>query len=232
MKYWCDNSPIWTHYGNASSILFPAWERAFASVIKHYLPLVHDAELKLRMVDFMKEELAHASAHEAFNKRNQLQDLQEAEFKRTRAIHRKPKMQFWLGIMVSIEHLASCMSRSVLNRWGHREGRDYKLFCWHSKEELGHKSLAIDLWRYLGHTDADLRKIAIINQRYVMKFLIGYTLRKTITEGQFKHIGTWKDALVWSAFVTTNVLIPMLKIYLPNFHPSHINDDMYLQGVA
>ena len=27
MKYWCDNSPVWSHYGNASSVLFPAWEQ-------------------------------------------------------------------------------------------------------------------------------------------------------------------------------------------------------------
>ena len=44
MKYWCDNSPVWSHYGNASSVLFPAWERAFAAVIEHYLPVVHDPD--------------------------------------------------------------------------------------------------------------------------------------------------------------------------------------------
>jgi len=41
-EYWCDNSPIWSHYGNASSILFPAWERAFAEIVKSYLPKVTD----------------------------------------------------------------------------------------------------------------------------------------------------------------------------------------------
>lgn len=232
MNYWCDNSPIWTHYGNASSVLFPAWERAFASVIQYYLPLVHDVDLKTRMISFMKEEIAHANAHESFNKRHNLQDLENKEFDKTRIIHRKPQIQFWLGVMVSIEHLASCMSRSVLGRWSHREGRDYKLFCWHAKEELGHKSLAIDLWRYLGHSDKDLRKIAMVNQKYVMKGLIGYTLRKTYSEGQFKRLSVWKDALVWGIFITVNVLIPMLKIYLPNFHPNNTNDEMYLQRVA
>lgn len=229
MKYWCDNSPIWSHYGNASSVLFPAWEKAFAVVIQAHLPEVHDVELKNRMVQFMKEELAHANAHEAFNGRYDLKDLENEEFKRARLVHRRPKLQFWLGTMVSIEHLAACMSRSVLGRWGGREGKDYKLFCWHAQEELGHKSLAVDLWRYLGYSDKELRKIAWVNQKYVMGSLIKHTIKKTMQEGQFKKLSTWKDLFVWVGFVSTKVLIPMLTIYLPKFHPNNVDDTKYLR---
>lgn len=231
-QYWCDNSPVWTHYGNASSVLFPAWEKAFAAVIEHHLPAVKDVELKNRMVQFMNEELAHARAHESFNARYDLKDLEDAEYKRTRIVYRKPGASFWLGTMVSIEHLAACMSRSVLGRWGNQTGRDYKLFCWHAKEELGHKSLAIDVWNYLGYSEKELKKIAKINQKYVMSFLIGYTLKKLYQEGQLKKLATWKDLLSWSWFVSTKVLIPMLAIYLPKFHPNRVNDDQYLQVTA
>jgi hypothetical protein len=227
-KYWCDNSPVWTHYGNASSILFPAWERAFAAVIQHYLPVVKDQELKSRMIEFMNEELSHANAHESFNIRYDLGDAEKAEFRKAKLVHRKPGLPFWLGTMVSIEHLAACMSRSVLGRWGHRTGRDYKLFCWHAKEELGHKSLAIDLWRYLGYSDADLRKIAKTNQAYVLKFLWGYTLKKTYTDGALKDWRTWKDLVVWGWFVTWKVLIPAMQIYLPNFHPNNHDDSQWV----
>jgi len=231
-KYWCDNSPIWTHYGNASSVLFPAWERAFATVIDHYLPKVTDIELKNRMIQFKKEELAHASAHESFNKRHNLVDLEMLEFKKTKAINKKPGLKFWLGTMVSIEHLASCMSRSVLNRWNHVDDRDYKLFCWHAKEELGHKSLAIDLWDHLGYPRSNLKKIAFINQKYVMKFLIGYTISKTKEEKQFFKLKTWFEMFSWLIFVTSNVLIPMLGVYFASFHPNKTDDTKYLQVVA
>lgn len=232
MKYWCDNSPVWSHYGNASSVLFPAWERAFAAVIKHYLPVVQDQELKARMVQFMSEELSHASAHEAFNKRQDLEGLEAAEFKRARIVFRKPSLQYWLGTMVSIEHLAACMSRSVIDRWGNRSGRDYKLFVWHAKEELGHKALAIDLWRYLGHSDADLRKIARTNQAYVMGGMIKHTIKQTAKDGQLRNWKTWRDLASWSFFVTTNVLIPMLSIYLPKFHPNNKDDSKYMEAMA
>lgn len=231
-QYWCDNSPVWTHYGNASSVLFPAWEKAFAAVIEEYLPLVKDVELKNRMVQFMNEELAHARAHGAFNQRYDLKELEESQFRLTKIVHRKPKLPFWLGTMVSIEHLAACMSRSVLSKWSKQEGRDYKLFCWHAVEELGHKSLAIDVWRYLGHSDKELRKIAFANQKYVMGFLIKHTIKSVYKEGRLKHWKTWADLLSWSVFVTGKVLIPMLTIYLPNFHPNNVNDDRYLQVAA
>jgi len=231
MKYWCDNSPIWTHYMNALSILFPAWERAFVSVINKRLLETKDPELILRMKQFVQEELSHANAHEAFNTRHNLKDLEMAEFKKAKTIHRKPEMKMWVGVMVSIEHIAACMSRPTIDKWGHCKGKDYKLFCWHAKEELGHKSLAVDLWRYLGYSDKDLRKIARVNQKYVMKFLIGYTLSKTYSEGQFKRLSVWKDTLMWGAFVVMNVLIPMLSIYLPKFHPDNTNDEVYLNAV-
>jgi len=229
MKYWCDNSPVWSHYGNASSVLFPAWERAFAAVVGHYLPVVQDQDLKARMLQFINEELAHASGHEAFNKRQGLEELEAAEFKRARLVLRKPGLPYWLGSMVSIEHLAACMSRSVIGRWGGREGRDYKLFLWHAKEELGHKALAIDLWRYLGNSDAALRKIARSNQIYVMGGMIKHTIKETAKDGQLRNWRTWRDLMSWSFFVTTKVLVPMLTIYFPGFHPNKVDDTKYME---
>jgi predicted metal-dependent hydrolase len=228
-KYWCDNSPVWTHYGNAASVLFPAWEKAFAAVAEQHLPTVKDNDLKQRMVQFIKEELSHARAHEAFNARYDLIDLQQKEYKKTRIIYKKPGLSIWLGTMVSIEHLAACMSRSVLSKWKNTPGKDYKLFCWHAVEELGHKSLAIDLWNDLGFSKKELRKIALANQKYVMGFLIGYVIKNVYKDGQLKKLSTWKDLLNWTYFVTRKVLIPMLAIYLPNFHPDNTNDDQYLQ---
>lgn len=230
MKYWCDNSAVWTHYGNGSSILFPAWERAFAAVIRHYLPKVTDPELKQRMESFMAEELAHANAHEAFNARYGVDEMANVEMRRTKIVHRRPGMKFWLGTMISIEHLAACFARSYLRRWGDRPERDFKLFCWHAKEELGHKALAIDLWHHLGYDDKLLNKISRINQYYVMGFLIKYTWRNVKKDGQLKNWRTWKDLVVWYCSLSFNVLIPMLTIYLPNFHPNNIDDSKYLEA--
>lgn len=226
--YWADGSAVWTNYADAISILFPAWERAFVSVAQHHLPKVNNPKLKARMLEFIKEETAHANAHEAYNKRHYLKEAELAEIQKTKVVHRKPGLKLWLGTMVSIEHLAACLSRGVLEKFSNRTGRDFYLFLWHSREELGHKSLAIDLWRYLGYSDADLRKIARFNQSYVLKFLLGYTLKSVYKDGALTRLSTWKDLTVWAWFVLTTMLIPAMKIYLPNFHPDKVDDSKWL----
>jgi hypothetical protein len=213
---------------NASSILFPAWEKAFVAVVNKRLPEVKDDALIAQMKQFVQEELAHANAHEAFNTRHNLKDFELEQFKKANTIHKKPELKMWLGVMVSIEHLAACISRSILNRWGKKEGKEFNLFKWHSKEELGHKSLAINVWDYLGFPKKDLRKIALANQKYVIGFLISYTIKKVYKDGQLKNWKTWVDLVCWFSFLFINLIIPMLTIYLPNFHPNHVNDDKYL----
>jgi len=228
-KYWCDNSAVWTHYGNASSIIFPAWERAFVAIVKSYLDDVKDEKLKSRMFKFIEEENNHAEAHGKFNERHNLKNAELAEFNNTKLLHRKPKLKFWLGTMVSIEHLAACMGRSYLDRWSTRKGRDFQLFCYHAKEELGHKKLALDLWDYLGYDRKELRKIAVINQRYVIGFLLRYTLKHVKEDGVLYKISTLLDIVNCFRYVGFKIIIPALRIYRKDFDPDSVDDSRYLQ---
>ena len=228
MKYWCFDSPVWTHFGNATSILFPAWEKAFAAVIEHHLPSVQDPELKSRMLQFIKEELSHAKAHETFNIRHNLKKEEQKQFVKTRVVHKKPSLPVWLGTMVSIEHMAACISRAMLDRFGSRSGRDYNLFIWHSKEELGHKSLAIDLWNYLGYSKSALKKASKANQAYVLKFLIGYTLRNVYQDRALTKLNTWKDLVIWAWFMVSKIIVPAKDVYSINFHPNNYDDSKWV----
>ena len=84
----------------------------------------------------------------------------------------------WLATMVSIEHLAACCSRTFLKLYGHREEREFKLFAWHAREELEHKSLAMDLWTSLGHDRKTLRTALIANQKFIWSFVLLYVYKK------------------------------------------------------
>jgi len=224
---WCGDSQFFTRNCNAVSTLFPAWERAFVAVAKHHLLHVTDADLKRRIQELIGEELAHASAHDAYNARAGITEVANAEYRKTRLIHRRPGAKLWLGSMVSIEHFAACMGRMYLDLYGNKVGRDHNLFAWHSREEIGHKDLAMDLWRGLGYSDADLRAIARQNQVYVIKFIVSHTFQGV----SFRSFKDWTDFAHWAWHMTTKVLVPMLKIYLPNFHPGRVDDRRYL-GVA
>ena len=225
---WCGDSQFFTRNCDAVSTLFPAWERAFVAVAKHHLPDVKDKDLKARIEQFIREELAHASAHDAYNVRAGITDLAKKEYRKTRIIHRRPSAKLWLGTMVSIEHFAACMGRMYLDLYGDKTGRNHNLFAWHSREEIGHKDLAMDLWRSLGYSDADLRAIARQNQAYVIKFIVGYTIQGS----SFRRLKDWTDFAHWAWHMTTKVFVPMLKIYLPNFHPSKVDDRRYLEVPA
>lgn len=228
MNYWCNGSKVYTRFYDALSALFPAWERAFVSVAKHHLESVQDPLLKHRLEQFIKEELAHAIAHEAYNARAGITSLANEEYLKTRIIHRRPTAKLWLGSMVSIEHFAACMGRMYLDLYGDKTGRDHNLFAWHSREEIGHKDLAIDLWRSLGYSDADLRSIARQNQVYVIKFIVGHTLKGV----SFWSLKDWTDLAHWMWHMTIKVFLPMLKVYLPNFHPNKVDDSRYLKVAA
>jgi predicted metal-dependent hydrolase len=213
---------VWVQYGHAVSVLFPAWERAFAAVATHHRPSVSDA-LAARIDAFVREEISHANAHESYNRRYGLVEAESEELKKTRVIHRKPGHKVWLGTMVSIEHLAVCMGRMYLDRFPGQTERDHRLFQWHAREEIGHKDLAIDIWRELGYSDTDLRAIARQNQAYVLRFIT----TKVLESVDWKKPRQWLELIDWGWWMTKKVLIPMLAIYIPRFHPNWFDDKRY-----
>ena len=213
---------VWVQYGHAVSVLFPAWERAFAAVAAHHRPSVSSA-LAARIDAFVREEISHANAHESYNRRYGLVEAEAEELKKTRVIHRKPGHKVWLGTMVSIEHLAVCMGRMYLDRFPGQTERDHRLFQWHAREEIGHKDLAIDIWRELGYSDTDLRAIARQNQAYVLRFIT----TKVLESVDWKKPRQWLELIDWGWWMTKKVLIPMLAIYIPRFHPNWFDDKRY-----
>jgi predicted metal-dependent hydrolase len=215
-------SLFWTQHMHALSVLFPAWERAFAAVAIHHRPKVSSA-LAARIDAFAREEVAHANGHESYNRRHGLTEAEIEELKKTRIIHRKPGHKIWLGTMVSIEHLAACMSRMYLEKFQDNKGRDHRLFEWHAREEIGHKDLAMDIWRELGYSDKDLRAIARQNQAYVLRFIT----TKVLESIDWKKPANWLGFVDWAWWMTKKVLIPMLAIYIPRFHPNWFDDKRY-----
>jgi predicted metal-dependent hydrolase len=222
---WCNNSKIYTRYYDALSILFPAWEMAFASVAKHHLSSIKDPDLRARVERFIKEETAHASAHDAYNLRAGIKELAEEEILKATVVHRKPNSKMWLATMVSIEHLAVCKGRMYFAKFKKHTGREHALWSWHFREEIGHKALAIDLWRELGYSESGLHAVARKNQVYVLKHVMHYILR----DFNPKSPKDWIDFTSLMLSMTVNVLVPMLKIYLPNFHPNKVDDSRYLE---
>jgi predicted metal-dependent hydrolase len=228
--YWLRNCPVRTHFFNGISILFPAWEGLFVDVVKAYIPQVQDEGLRGRMLQFMAQETAHKNAHHAHNKRTGLLGKELAEVGKTAIASRRPKMKVWLAAMVSIEHIAASISRHMIRKYGKDSGREVSLFVWHAKEELEHKSLAVDLWDYLGYPRSELYSTARSNLKYVLRTAYTHMLEELRRDGQMGKVTTWLRLVQLGFHTITVVVIPYTEIYSKAFHPDNIDDTKLLAG--
>ena len=222
MKYWCDNSPVFTHFYDATSILFPAWERAFCDITEAHKKHVDDPELLARMDSFIREETAHATAHTAHNKRHKLTELQDAEYEKTRRLIKRPTSRLWLGAMVSIEHCASKMGENFLRVYKNRNSREFNLYKWHAQEEINHRSLAVDIWNYMGYPKEQLNRVAAKNCAYVWKFWGAYVFAKLQEERLLWYPKTWVDLTRLTFRMAVYVWLPYVKLFKDDFHPGKI----------
>jgi predicted metal-dependent hydrolase len=227
-KYWLRNCPVRTHFYNGISILFPAWEGLFVDVVKAYLPQVRDEVLQGRMLQFMAQETAHKNAHHAHNKRTGVLDKELLEVGKTSIAAKKPKMKVWLAAMVSIEHIAAGISRHILRNYCIDSGREVALFVWHSKEELEHKSLAVDLWDYLGYPRSELHGTASNNLKYVLRAAHTHMIGELRRDGRMGRVATWLRLAQWYYYALTVIVLPYLSIYAKEFHPDDIDDTRLL----
>lgn len=231
MKYWCENDPVRTHFYDGWSILFPAWERAFVCVAEHHKSAVSDDGLRTRIEQFCKQELAHARAHQAHNKAYGLVEMEAKELRKARLVFKRPNHQMWLATMVSIEHMAACGARTFLKRYKGQSSKELNLYKWHCREELEHKSLAMDLWLHLGYSRKQLKKVAALNMFYVLKTVLRYTIDQCRKDGVLYKASTLKSLIGLFAELTFRSWIPYTEIFRSNFHPDNHDDQKFL-GVA
>jgi uncharacterized protein len=228
MKYWCENDPVRTHFYDGWSILFPAWEQAFVCVASHYKDKVQDKDLAARIDQFCKQETAHANAHQAHNKAHGLTDLELRELRKTRLVFRRPNHKMWLATMVSIEHMAACGARTFLDRYEGQSSKELNLYKWHCKEELEHKSLAMDLWTHLGNSRAELKRIAALNMFYVLSSVLRYTVLKCKEDKVLWKLATIKSLLALCFELVFKSWVPYTEIFKNNFHPNNHDDSKWL----
>ena len=228
MKYWCEDSAVLTHYYNALSVLFPAWEELFCKVAGSYKDSV-DSELRSDIDKFIKQEQSHANAHHSHNKRYDL--LAEETLHRVRAevLAKRPKNRFVLGAMVSIEHMAASLGRDFLDRYSNQASKEYKLFAWHSREEIEHKALAYNVFKAIGGSKETLHRAAKTNLRTVVMFILKHVASKITEEKLWHKPSTWIDLGRLSSRLVTSLVIPYFTIFTDSFDPENIDDSKYLQ---
>lgn len=171
--HWIKGDPFSSHWANEFSYLLTQGEKFFCRVFREALPLVEDAKLRADVEAFIKQEAVHSRAHHdsieaylkrlgiaggAFERHNAgLFDRWLAQEPLGRKLPKRLERQ-WLiiriGVVAAVEHYTAALGTFVLeaDSW-ERDGADpvvADLFRWHGAEEIEHRSVAYDLYRYLG----------------------------------------------------------------------------------
>jgi predicted metal-dependent hydrolase len=228
---WLDQNAFLTAVFNGMSITFPAGEKFFIDSVRHYAGDVTDPVLKDHIKGFCGQEGFHRREHQRYNEAlcdARGYDLNKLEGKLTRRLVWAQKnltpLQN-LAITVAIEHFTAVLaelllrSDSVMNK-ADPAMRD--LWRWHAAEEMEHKSVAFDVYRAVGGSEA-LRVSVMKRTSFFIAFELAravfYILRK---DHQLFNFSLWRKGLAGlfgkhGAF--KGGWAPYQEFYTRGFHP-------------
>lgn len=228
---WLDGNAFLTAAFNGMSITFPAGEKFFIDSVRHFRDQVSDPVLKEQIRGFCGQEGFHTREHQRYNEAlcaARGYDLAVLESKLTRPLnmarkHLDPIQQ--LAITVAIEHFTAVLAELSLRQgsWLDKAEPSMRaLWRWHAAEEMEHKSIAFDVYRAVGGTEAMRRRVM---RRAT--FFIGLQLTRALVymlrhDGRLYSWSTWRNGLR-DLFGQQGVFagaLPLYKaFYSPDFHP-------------
>lgn len=240
-RWWLNGDPVATAFYNALSIVFPKGEGFLIASVR---PFRADAPPRLRAdIDgFIHQEATHTREHAAFNSFVAAcgYDVAPIEAGVDRAIARAHGRSALANLCstMAIEHFTAMLGHELLRNPRHLAGGDphpASLWRWHAIEEVEHKAVAFDTWRWAtrdwGRTRRWLFKTALFLEQ-TFWFSIDRTAGILELMRQDGIRGPRACAkLFWFAYVNPGVVRRIsgvwVRFMLPGFHPWN-HDDRHL----
>lgn len=201
---WLDDNVFLTAFFNAMSIAFPVGEKFFIDAVRHYGDRITDPALKADIQGFCGQEGFHRREHQRYNETlcaARGYDLDQLEGTLTRRLNWAQKNlspMKNLAITVAIEHFTAVLAEILLRDGSILDRADPSmraLWRWHAAEELEHKTVAFDVFRAVGGSDA----LRIGVMRRVSVFLAFELTRALVTilrkDGQLFNVRLWRAGL-------------------------------------
>ncbi|MFT4768779.1 MAG: putative metal-dependent hydrolase [Glaciecola sp.] len=228
---WLDQNAFLTAVFNGMSITFPAGEKFFIDSVRHFAGDVTDPVLKDHIKGFCGQEGFHRREHQRYNEAlcdARGYDLAKLEGKLTRRLvwaqkNLSPLQN--LAITVAIEHFTAVLAELLLRPESVMNNADpamRDLWRWHSAEEMEHKSVAFDVYRAVGGSEA--LRVAVMKRA---SFFIGFELMRATfyilrKDKQLFNFSLWRRGLAGlfgehGAF--KGGWAPYKEFYAQDFHP-------------
>ncbi|MBM3117046.1 metal-dependent hydrolase [Jeongeupia naejangsanensis] len=157
---WNGGSVVKSHFWNTMSSLLPNIEFC---AIRSLMPLasqIHDGKLQREVRQFCDQEANHGTVHSRFNREclhlayPALASMEDWERKVFSFFSRVLPQNLFLSLFVAVEHWTAAFAQYGLDNidewFPDCDPVMLKLWEWHAVEELAHKSVCFDIYRYLG----------------------------------------------------------------------------------
>lgn len=246
-RHFVANDIAMSHLVALLSGFFPSGEEFFIHSVRRYREQIVDPQLKKQVAGFIGQETTHGLHHRSLNV-----ELGRMGYWATRAIDRLgTKMvkrferhrdhlpdgiaRFALASTAGVEHLTAVLGAQVLSTpWVQQQLTDPEvraMLNWHAIEEMEHKAVAFDVYRYVGGTER-MRTTAMATVLFLF-------LTRTIV----LLLSIWSDTWAWRHPVKTvgsiaalprqplfHGVLPQIRDYFrTGFHPDDIDHSELLE---
>ncbi|MFC0590515.1 metal-dependent hydrolase [Novosphingobium aquiterrae] len=244
-RWWLAGDPIATAWHNALSATFPRGEAMFIEAVKAHrdgVPPKLEAEIRA----FVKQEINHTREHLVFNKAavDAGYDLDKIDrrLEENLALTKDRPAIINLAVTIALEHYTAMMANDFLanpKHFAHAEPETAAMWRWHAMEEIEHKGVAYDTYRFATrHWSRWKRwKLKSIMMAIVTKNFIANRWNDTldllaqdgITGPKVKLQLAWY--LLGNPGILRRIFPSWCAYFLPGFHPWN-HDDRALIGKA
>jgi uncharacterized protein len=244
-RWWLGGDPIATAFYNALSVTFPRGEAFFIESVKAFRDGA-DPKLAAEIRVFVQQEVVHGREHIAFNNRvsdagYDISRLEESVTTSLEMTKGRPEI-LNLAVTMALEHYTAIMAQQFVKEAAHFAGADDEsrnLWRWHAIEEIEHKGVAYDTWRY---ATKDWTRWKRWKVKSLMMLIVTTKFWPNRYRGMLDLLaqdgitGAGVHArILWFMFGSPGIvrrLIPAWStFFLPGFHPWN-HDDRYLIGTV
>lgn len=240
-EFWFDDNPFLTAMMTSLSVSFPGGERYFIDSVRHFQSSVKDPALVRRIRAFIGQEAYHTREHTALNelmekKGYPAKAMEQFVTDRIARIQKNSTPEANLARTAALEHFTAIMAGAFLEHpevFDRMDPAMARLWAWHAIEEVEHRSVAFDVYKYAVDDEA-------LRRRTMLKVTLLFTLVNAIRtlillkdSGNLLNVKAWAKGMhhLWGRPGVFRKLIPKyLAYYRRGFHPSQFRHDAEVES--
>ncbi len=234
-----DTEPLWNPgavefvcAANSVSLMMPIVEPYFVRSVRRTLPRLSD-DLQATVATFAAQELAHQGQHRAFNAaiRRRCRGISRLERIMTRTYRRlelRRSLHFNVAFAAASETIAYALarwsSRHLATFLGGSDEAVANMFIWHLAEEVGHKSVAYDVFEAIDGSRRRYAAAAVTTLILLGCFVTAGSVLQLAATRKLWNPLTWARLIRWAVSCAFEIPTALAVSAMPSHHPSQLTD--------